>query len=116
MGPWCRPGAAFGLGLDEQEEPVSLGLKGSISDFEGGAEYRSVGKRFERLVNGPPSQRDREGTEVWVGAAAGPPAPAPVAVRPGRQRGPQPGAAPHHPRPDRDHRAGRRRGAGRSSG
>ena len=51
-GPVVSPGAAFGLGLDEQEEPVSLGFKGSISDFEGGAEYRSVGKRFERLVNG----------------------------------------------------------------
>ena len=30
-GPMVAPGAAFGLGLDEQEEPVSLGLKGSIS-------------------------------------------------------------------------------------
>ena len=70
-GPVVSPGAAFGLGLDEQEEPVSLGFKGSISDFEGGAEYRSVGKRFERLVNGPPSQRDREGTEVWVAQQLG---------------------------------------------
>src|SRR5258705_10560901 len=65
-GAVVSPGAAFGLGLDEQEEPVSLGLKGSVSDFEGGAEYRSVGKRFERLVSGPPSQRDREGTELWI--------------------------------------------------
>ena len=70
-GPVVSPGAAFGLGLDEKEEPVSLGFKGSISDFEGGAEYRSVGKRFERLVNGPPSQRDREGTEVWVAQRLG---------------------------------------------
>ena len=65
-GPVVSPGAVFGLGLEEQEEPVSLGLKGSVSDFEGGAEYRSVGKRFERLVTGPASQRDREGTELWV--------------------------------------------------
>jgi hypothetical protein len=65
-GPVVSPGAAFGLGLEEQEEPVSLGLKGSVSDFEGGAEYRSVGRRFERLVTGPASQRDREGTELWV--------------------------------------------------
>jgi hypothetical protein len=70
-GPLVAPGAAFGLGLDEQEEPVSLGLKGSISDFEGGAEYRSVGRRLERLVSGPPSQRDREGTEVWVAQRLG---------------------------------------------
>jgi hypothetical protein len=70
-GPVVSPGAAFGLGLDEQEEPVSLGLKGSVSDFEGGAEYRSVGKRFERLVSGPPSQRDREGTELWVAQRLG---------------------------------------------
>ena len=70
-GPVVSPGAAFGLGLDEQEEPVSLGLKGAISDLDGGAEYRSVGKRFERLVSGPPSQRDREGTEVWVAQRLG---------------------------------------------
>jgi hypothetical protein len=70
-GPVVAPGAAFGLGLDEQEEPVSLGLKGSVSEFEGGAEYRSVGRRLERLVSGPPSQRDREGTEVWVAQRLG---------------------------------------------
>jgi len=70
-GPVVSPGAAFGLGLEEQEEPVSLGLKGSISDFEGGAEYRSVGKRFERLVSGPASQRDREGTELWIAQRLG---------------------------------------------
>ncbi len=70
-GPAVSPGAPFGLGLDEQEEPVSLGLKGSISDLEGGAEYRSVGRRLERLVSGPASQRDREGTEVWVAQRLG---------------------------------------------
>lgn len=70
-GPVVSPGAAFGLGLEEQEEPVSLGLKGSVSDFEGGVEYRSVGKRFERLVTGPASQRDREGTELWVAQRLG---------------------------------------------
>ncbi|MEX2222592.1 MAG: hypothetical protein WEG40_12415 [Candidatus Rokuibacteriota bacterium] len=70
-GPAVAPGAAFGLGLDEQEEPVSLGLKGGVGDFEGGAEYRSVGRRLERLVSGPPSQRDKEGTEVWVAQRLG---------------------------------------------
>src|SRR5258705_6433920 len=39
-------------------------------------------------------------------AAAGPRAPAPVAVRPVRQRGSQPGAAPHHADPDRGLRGG----------
>jgi hypothetical protein len=70
-GPVVSPGAAFGLGLEEQEEPVSLGLKGSVSDFDGGAEYRSVGRRLERLVSGPASQRDREGTELWVAQRLG---------------------------------------------
>lgn len=70
-GPAVAPGAAFGLGLDEQEEPVSLGLKGGVGDFEGGAEYRAVGRRLERLVSEPPSQRDKEGTEVWVAQRLG---------------------------------------------
>jgi hypothetical protein len=70
-GPVVAPGAAFDLALEEREEPVSLGLEGGIQGFEGGAEYRSVGKRLERLVSGPPSQRDREGTEVWVAQRVG---------------------------------------------
>jgi len=70
-GPVVAPGAAFGLGIEDQEEPVSLGLKGSISDLEGGVEYRSVGRRLERLVSGAPSHRDREGTEVWVAQRLG---------------------------------------------
>ena len=70
-GPVVAPGAAFDLDLEEREEPVSLGLKGGIEGFEGGAEYRSVGRRLERLVSGPASQRDREGTEVWVAQRMG---------------------------------------------
>ena len=69
-GPVVAPGA-FDLALEESEEPISLGLKGGIQGFEGGAEYRSVGKRLERLVSGPASQRDREGTEVWVAQRLG---------------------------------------------
>ncbi|MGH7367195.1 MAG: hypothetical protein ACREKQ_09170 [Candidatus Rokuibacteriota bacterium] len=68
-GPAVAPGAAFGLDLDEQEEPVSLGLKSSLGDFEGGVEYRSVGKRLERLVSEP--HLDTEGTEVWVAQRLG---------------------------------------------
>ena len=73
FGPATAPGAAFGLGLDDPEEPVSLGFKGELVGLglEGGAEYRSVGKRLERVVAGPASQNDREGTEVWLAQRLG---------------------------------------------
>ena len=73
FGPATAPGAAFGLGLDDPEEPVSLGFKGELAGLglEGGAEYRSVGKRLERVVAGPASQKDREGTEVWLAQTLG---------------------------------------------
>jgi hypothetical protein len=73
FGPATAPGGAFGLGLDDPEEPVSLGFKGALVGLglEGGAEYRSVGKRLERVVTGPASQKDREGTEVWVAQRLG---------------------------------------------
>jgi hypothetical protein len=73
FGPATAPGAAFGLGLDDPEEPVSLGFKGELAGLglEGGAEYRSVGKRLERVVTGPASQKDREGTEVWLAQTLG---------------------------------------------
>src|SRR5258707_187696 len=71
LGPATAPGAAFGL--DDPEEPVSLGFKGELAGLglEGGAEYRSVGKRLERVVTGPASQKDREGTEVWLAQTLG---------------------------------------------
>lgn len=73
FGPASAPGAAFGLGLDDPEEPVSLGFKGELGGLglSGGTEYRSVGKRLERVVIGPASQRDREGTEVWLAQRLG---------------------------------------------
>jgi hypothetical protein len=73
FGPATAPGTAFGLGLDDPEEPVSLGFKGELGGLglEGGAEYRSVGKRLERVVAGPASQKDREGTEVWLAQRLG---------------------------------------------
>jgi hypothetical protein len=70
-GPVVAPGAPFDLALEEREEPVSFGLKGGFEGFETGAEYRSVGRRLERLVSGPSAQRDREGTEVWVAQRLG---------------------------------------------
>lgn len=73
FGPVTAPGAPFGLGPDDPEEPVSLGFKSRLGTLglEGGADYRSVGKRLERVVGGPASQRDREGTEVWVAQRVG---------------------------------------------
>jgi len=65
------PAAAASLGLDDQEEPISLGFKAELNGLEGGAEYRSFGKRLEPVVSVPASQRDREGTEVWVAQRLG---------------------------------------------
>jgi len=65
------PAAASALGIDDQEEPISLGFKGELAGLEGGAEYRSVGKRMERVVAGPASQKDKEGTEVWLAQRMG---------------------------------------------
>ena len=65
------PAAAGSLGLDDQEEPMSLGFKAELNGLEGGAEYRSVGKRLEPIVSVPTSQRDREGAEVWVAQRLG---------------------------------------------
>lgn len=65
------PAAAASLGIADQEEPISLGFKAELNGLEGGAEYRSVGKRLERVVAAPASQRDREGTEVWVAQRLG---------------------------------------------
>ena len=72
FGPASNP-SAFGLSLDDPEEPVSLGFKGQLIGLglEGGAEYRSVGKRLEPVVAAPASQRDREGTEVWLAQRLG---------------------------------------------
>jgi hypothetical protein len=70
-GPAAAPGAT--VGPDDAEEPVSLGFKSQLDTLglEGGADYRSVGKRLERVVPGPASQKDREGTEVWIAQRVG---------------------------------------------
>jgi len=65
------PAAASSLGIDDQEEPIWLGFKGELAGLGGGAEYRSVGKRMERVVAGPASQKDTEGTEVWLAQRMG---------------------------------------------
>jgi hypothetical protein len=58
---------AFG----ETEEPAALGVKGEAGDFEAGAQYRSVGKRLDRLVGAPRALKDREGHEVWMAQRLG---------------------------------------------
>jgi hypothetical protein len=74
-GPGFGPAAAPGVGVGpaDPEEPVSLGFKSRLGAFglEGGADYRSVGKRLERVVPGPASQKDREGTELWLAQRVG---------------------------------------------
>jgi hypothetical protein len=69
FGPVVAPGT--GSDLDDPEQPVSLGFKAQLAGLEGGAEYRSVGKRLDRVVSGPASQKDREGTEVWLAQRLG---------------------------------------------
>jgi hypothetical protein len=57
--------------LDEGQEPASLGLTARVGGFEAGAQYRSVGRRLERLIRAPAALRDREGHEVWVAQRLG---------------------------------------------
>jgi hypothetical protein len=64
-----RPDSA--LAFDGTHEPASLGVKGEIGDFEAGAQYRSVGKRLDRLIGGPAALKDREGHEMWVAQRLG---------------------------------------------
>ncbi len=58
-------------GFDSTSGPASLGLKGEVEGFEAGVQYRSVGKRLERLVGAPPALKDREGHELWVAQRMG---------------------------------------------
>jgi hypothetical protein len=54
------------LAFDDDHDFASLGVKGEVEGFEAGVQYRSVGKRLERLVKAPAGLRDREGHELWV--------------------------------------------------
>src|SRR5260370_22340841 len=60
FGPATAPGAAFGLGLDDPDGPVSRRLQGDLARLgpARGAEHPSVGKRLERGVAGPASHTD----------------------------------------------------------
>ncbi|HEU4439377.1 MAG TPA: hypothetical protein VFT36_09000 [Methylomirabilota bacterium] len=73
-----RPDAGLGYGpvattqwVEDRGEPISLGFRAQLEGLEGGAEYRSIGKHLEPVVSGTVSQRDREGSEVWVAQRLG---------------------------------------------
>jgi hypothetical protein len=51
---------------DAAPDPASLGVKVEADGLAAGAQYRSVGKRLDRLVGAPAALKDREGHEVWV--------------------------------------------------
>jgi hypothetical protein len=57
--------------FDDAHEPASLGVKGEVEGFEAGVQYRSVGKRLERLIGAPAKLKDREGHELWVAQRLG---------------------------------------------
>jgi hypothetical protein len=52
--------------LNETYEPAATGITAVVGGFETGVQYRSAGKRLERLMGGRAGFKDREGHEVWV--------------------------------------------------
>jgi hypothetical protein len=57
--------------LEDPHSPASLGVKGQVEGFEAGIQYRSVGKRLDRLIRPPAALKDREGHELWVAQKLG---------------------------------------------
>jgi hypothetical protein len=57
--------------LDDPHAPASLGVRGEVEGFEAGIQYRSVGKRLERLIGAPAALKDREGHELWIAQQLG---------------------------------------------
>jgi hypothetical protein len=57
--------------FEDTHDPASLGVKGEVDGFEAGVQYRSAGKRLERLIGAPAALKDREGYELWVGQRLG---------------------------------------------
>ena len=49
---------------DPTPEPAVLGVKGRLADFEAGVQFRSVGKRLERLIDSPAGLKDRQGLTI----------------------------------------------------
>ena len=60
-----------GPAFDDTHAPAALGVTGQVGDFEAGVQYRSAGKRLERLIRAPAALKDREGHEVWVAQRLG---------------------------------------------
>lgn len=54
------------LGLDDSYELALLGFTGEAAGFEVGAQYRSLGKRLDRVVSGTVARKDQEGSEIWL--------------------------------------------------
>jgi hypothetical protein len=70
--PYVATGRSYDApAFDSAHEPASLGVKGEIGGFEAGAQYRSVGKRLDRLIGAPAALKDREGHEMWVAQRLG---------------------------------------------
>lgn len=70
--PYAIPEPAHAApGVDDTHGPASLAVTTRVGGFEAGVQYRSVGKRLERLIGGPAALRDREGHEVWVAQRLG---------------------------------------------
>ena len=57
--------------FDGAHDPAALGVTAKVGGFEAGAQYRSAGKRLERLIGAPAALKDREGHEVWVAQRLG---------------------------------------------
>lgn len=57
--------------FDDTHAPAALGVTGQAGGFEAGVQYRSAGKRLERLIGAPAALKDREGHEVWVAQRLG---------------------------------------------
>lgn len=65
--PYIRnPSAGLALALDDSYQPALLGIAGEVVGFEVGAQYRSLGKRLDRVVSGAWAKKDQEGSEVWL--------------------------------------------------
>jgi hypothetical protein len=57
--------------VEYEDSPGAFRLTAEAGGFAAGAEYRSVGKRLERVIK-QPAWQDREGGEVWVAQRLGP--------------------------------------------
>lgn len=57
--------------FEESQGPTALTLKGETDEVEIGLEYRSLGKRLERVVAPSSAKKDQEGHELWLARQLG---------------------------------------------